>query len=569
YVLKILKLTHLKLAPANHAGPSPSMFSLGLGTDTNKNDLTIRPSESTTDNNLISLSPAEERPPPLPTTKGSNADSCVTADSSTAQPAQNVQATSSTSKLSLSNFLMPGRSKKANVQEHHNVEQMNSVLSTSLPAASFADNAAKASANADAQHSLGGFLKKHKHKRNSTSKKKADSEIVDQNFQSFDETRSETSSRSDEAQRSNAMATIDEEGYTIRPHESTRHHAHQKSPRQRWSNDEEEDSSSSGSTTFSWHENLTFLCPDSDDLLTSKVKQLRIKPIDELGAGLAGSEASPDASNSSPGADISLLKEAVNKLSLSHLAGPYSSGGLGVDPWGGRLPMRPSLTGNAERTAPAHTMPSRQPLQASLTGGTARARPRAYTPTNQLCRVRVFGSVFISFPAKALPFLVDSVLSAEPASADSSTLPRTALTFSLINAERVNALIPNRQVLAADTLSAFTSASTHVFSFGDRRLAEYLHKERMARPHAPYHNVEVLRYEVRQPVPLLEVQVTGPMLSRQAHFVFAGVLENGNTTNGSSYRLRAEHYATIEQRSVECDIFNRGQWEYDECSGKA
>ncbi len=123
--------------------------------------------------------------PKSPFCAGSNADSCVTADSSTAQPAQNVQATSSTSKLSLSNFLMPGRSKKANVQEHHNVEQMNSVLSTSLPAASFADNAAKASANADAQHSLGGFLKKHKHKRNSTSKKKADSEIVDQNFQSL------------------------------------------------------------------------------------------------------------------------------------------------------------------------------------------------------------------------------------------------------------------------------------------------------------------------------------------------------------------------------------------------
>jgi hypothetical protein len=114
------------------------------------------------------------------------------------------------------------------------------------------------------------------------------------------------------------------------------------------------------------------------------VKQLRIKPIDELGAGMAGSEASPDPSNSSPGGDISLLKEAVNKLSLSNLAGPYSAGGLGVDPWGGRLPMRPSLTGNAERTAPSHTMPARQPLQASLTGGTARARPRAYTPTNQL-----------------------------------------------------------------------------------------------------------------------------------------------------------------------------------------
>ena len=177
------------------------------------------------------------------------------------------------------------------------------------------------------------------------------------------------------------MATIDEEGYTIRPHESARLHAHQKSPRQRWSNDEE-DSSSSGLTIF--YRNLnSFLCSDSDDRLTSKVKQLRIKPIDELG-GLAGSEASPDPSNSSPGGDISLLKEAVNKLSLSNLAAPYAAGGLGVDPWGGRLPMRPSLTGNAERTGSTHTMPTRQPLQASLTGGTARARPRAYTPTNQL-----------------------------------------------------------------------------------------------------------------------------------------------------------------------------------------
>jgi hypothetical protein len=184
--------------------------------------------------------------------------------------------------------------------------------------------------------------------------------------------------------------------------------------------------------------------------------------------------------------------------------------------------------------------------------------------------VRVFGSVFISFPAKALPFLVDSVLSAEPTSPDSSTLPRTALTFSLINAERVNALIPNRQVLAADTLSAFTSASTHVFSFGDRRLAEYLHKERMARPHAPYHNVEVLRYEVRQPVPLLEVQVTGMFSPFDTQLLcVAGVLENGHTTNGSSDRLRIEHYATIVERSVECDIFNGGQRHYDECSGKA
>jgi hypothetical protein len=115
---------------------------------------------------------------------GSNADSCVTADSSTT-PAQNaVQTTSSTSKLSLSSFLMPGRSKKANAQEHHNVELTNSAPSTSLPTATSAENAGKTSAN-DVQHSLGGFLKKHKHKRNSTSKKKGDSEIVEQNFQNL------------------------------------------------------------------------------------------------------------------------------------------------------------------------------------------------------------------------------------------------------------------------------------------------------------------------------------------------------------------------------------------------
>ena len=77
---------------------------------------------------------------------------------------------------------MPGRSKKANAQEHHNVESMNSAPSTSLP--TYPENAGKTPAN-DAQHSLGGFLKKQKQKRNSSSKKKGDSEIVEQNFQNL------------------------------------------------------------------------------------------------------------------------------------------------------------------------------------------------------------------------------------------------------------------------------------------------------------------------------------------------------------------------------------------------
>ena len=159
------------------------------------------------------------------------------------------------------------------------------------------------------------------------------------------------------------------------------------------------------------------------------------------------------------------------------------------------------------------------------------------------CRVRVFGSVFISFPAKALPYLIDDE-SADAPTADDHL--RTPLTFELINAERVNALIPNRQVLSSDALSAFKSAPVHAFEFGRAALADYLRRERLAKPSAPYHNVEVLRYEVRAPQPLLEVQVR--LTANMCNSYFAGLLENGADANRSARRLRAQHAVDHRRR---------------------
>ena len=146
-------------------------------------------------------------------------------------------------------------------------------------------------------------------------------------------------------------------GFTIRPLDTNvRSHNHK-----RLSVSHGDTSSSSSSDS------------DGDDRLTSKVKQLKIKSDRDVKA------AAPSASD---------LKEAVNKLSLSHLAGPYSpvsatSAAMAVDPWSQRPILQASLTGTESmRVASSSHHHHRQPMQPSLTGGTVRARPRAYTPTN-------------------------------------------------------------------------------------------------------------------------------------------------------------------------------------------
>ena len=108
-------------------------------------------------------------------------------------------------------------------------------------------------------------------------------------------------------------------------------------------------------------------------------------------------------------------------------------------------------------------------------------------------QVRVFGSVHVSFPGSAMGALL-------------SAAPPPPLTFSLTQASRLQALIPNKQVLSS--ASAFASAASHSLAFDPTGLATQLKRLTQARPGAPFYNLEVLRYEVRTPAAPLLLQLS-------------------------------------------------------------
>ncbi|CAJ0945550.1 unnamed protein product, partial [Mesorhabditis belari] len=96
--------------------------------------------------------------------------------------------------------------------------------------------------------------------------------------------------------------------------------------------------------------------------------------------------------------------------------------------------------------------------------------------------VRVFGTVMISFASTSIPTLTDL----------SNNI--SALTFRLVSAERIKAVLPNKELL----ISAGHGNDEHRYSFDRQALSKWLREQQDTKPELPFYNAEVLRYELKE-----------------------------------------------------------------------
>ncbi|VDK61231.1 unnamed protein product [Onchocerca ochengi] len=127
--------------------------------------------------------------------------------------------------------------------------------------------------------------------------------------------------------------------------------------------------------------------------------------------------------------------------------------------------------------------------------------------------VRVFGSILVSFPATVVPVLTDLTSDIDP------------LIVTLKNADKIKTISPNSQLIS-QVIDAF--AAPYTFTFGKTQLAEWLSARKIEKPDSQFFNVEVLKYEIKEPV-------TPPLV-----LIVYWKLETQNTDLRIDYRLNMD-----------------------------
>ncbi|MCP9261830.1 FCH domain only protein 2 [Dirofilaria immitis] len=136
--------------------------------------------------------------------------------------------------------------------------------------------------------------------------------------------------------------------------------------------------------------------------------------------------------------------------------------------------------------------------------------------------VRVFGSVLVSFPATVVRALTDLTSDIDP------------LIVTLKNADKIKTISPNSQLIS-QVIDAF--AAPYTFTFGKTQLAEWLSARKIEKPDSQFFNVEVLTYEVKEPI-------TPPLI-----LIVYWKLEAQNTDLRIDYRLNMDS-------SIDCSLVN-------------
>ncbi|OZC11321.1 hypothetical protein X798_01737 [Onchocerca flexuosa] len=127
--------------------------------------------------------------------------------------------------------------------------------------------------------------------------------------------------------------------------------------------------------------------------------------------------------------------------------------------------------------------------------------------------MRVFGSVLVSFPATVVPALTDLTSDIDP------------LIVTLKNADKIKTISPNSQLIS-QVIDAF--AAPYTFTFGKTQLAEWLSARKIEKPDSQFFNVEVLKYEIKEPT-------TPPLV-----LIVYWKLETQNTDLRIDYRLNMD-----------------------------